>query len=282
MSISIRMLGIASAASLGFVVCGVAQAQLLVTNPLAAGTSTVALPAATTPAVNRGPVVVSGVVPDEATRQAILAKVREVYGRERVVDQLGVAATSAPPNWAEHVKKLVTPDLRSVQRGHLKIAGNSVELVGEADNAATRDRLAAHLGASLNPTYTVNNRLSVGEAPQALIDNVLIGKIVEFESASAVLTPVGRQVLDELVPVLKGLNGKKVQVIGHTDASGLRAPNVALSRDRAAAVKTYLAANGLAPASIFTQGMGPDQPLVSNDTPEGRAKNRRIEFKVMP
>ena len=57
---------------------------------------------------------------------------------------------------------------------------------------------------------------------------------------------------------------------------------MALSRDRAAAVKTYLAANGLPPASIFTVGMGPDQPLVSNDTPEGRAKNRRIEFKVMP
>ena len=93
---------------------------------------------------------------------------------------------------------------------------------------------------------------------------------------------MGRQVLDELVPVLKGLGGKKVQVIGHTDASGLRQSNVALSRDRATAVKLYLEGNGLPPASIFTLGMGPDQPLVSNDTPEGRAKNRRIEFKVMP
>lgn len=274
-SIPNRLLRAGCAAALGVALSAMAQAQVPAA-PVALAPEVAATPA------TRGPVVVSGVVPDEATRQAILAKVREVYGRERVVDQLGVAATSAPPNWAENVKKLVTADLKGVQRGHLKISGNSVELVGEADSTATRDKIAAHLSASLNPTYTVNNRLSVGEAPQARIDSVLEGKIVEFESSSAVLTPVGRQVLDELVPVLKGLGGKKVQVIGHTDASGLRQSNVALSRDRAAAVKNYLAGNGLPPASIFTVGMGPDQPLVGNDTPEGRAKNRRIEFKVMP
>lgn len=238
--------------------------------------------AAATRAPARGPVVVSGVVPDEATRQAILGQVREVYGRERVVDQLGVAATSAPPNWADHVKKLVTADLKSIQRGHLKVSGNIVELVGETDSPATREKIAANMTASLNPTYTVNNKLVAGEAPQARIDSILIGKIVEFESGSAVLTAVGRQVLDELVPVLKTLNGKKIQVIGHTDASGLRQSNVALSRDRAATVQTYLVANSLPAADILTVGMGPDQPLVGNETPEGRAKNRRIEFKVMP
>jgi OOP family OmpA-OmpF porin len=229
-----------------------------------------------------GPVVVSGVVPDEATRQAILTKVREVYGSGRVVDRLGVAASSAPPNWGNNVKKLITTDLKNVRRGHLRISGSEVELVGEADSAATRDKIAAHLSASLNPTYLVNNRLSLAEAPQARIDSVLDGKIVEFESSSAVLTPLGRQVLDELIDVLNSLDGKKIQVIGHTDASGLRQSNVALSRLRAAAVKSYLSANGIPAAGIFTVGMGPDQPLVSNDTPEGRAKNRRIEFKVMP
>lgn len=230
----------------------------------------------------RGPVVVSGVVPDEATRQLILGQVREVYGRERVVDQLGVAPTSAPPNWADNVKKLITPDLRSVQRGHLSVSGNTVELVGETDSSATREKLGAQLNASLNPTYTVNNRLVVGEAPQARIDSVLEGKIVEFESGSAVLSPVGRQVLDELLPVLRGLDGKTMQVVGHTDASGQRLSNVNLSRSRAAAVKSYLVANGLSAAAITTTGLGPDRPLVSNDTPEGRAKNRRIEFQVMP
>ena len=247
--------------------------------PVAAQTNDPA--AAAAPAVRRGPVVVSGVVPDEATRQAILARVREVYGRDQVVDQLGVAPTSTPPNWADNVKKLITPELRNVQRGHLKVSGNEVELVGETDSTTTREKLGSQLTTSLNPTYTVNNRLQVSEPVQARIDSVLEGKIVEFESGSAVLSPVGQKVLDELLPVLKGLNGKKMQVTGHTDASGARQANVALSRNRAAAVKAYLVGHGLPAADILSQGLGPDQPLVSNDTPEGRAKNRRIEFKIL-
>lgn len=169
-----------------------------------------------------------------------------------------------------------------MQLGHLKVSGNTVELVGEADSGATREKIGAQISASLNPTYTVNNRLAVGETVQARVDSVLEGKIVEFESGSAVLSPVGLQVLDELLPLLKGLNGKKMQVIGHTDASGLRMPNVLLSRNRAVAVKSYLVSKGLVAADIITQGVGPDQPLVGNETPEGRAKNRRIEFKILP
>lgn len=253
-------------------------------SPAAAQTSNSALSAvaAAAAAAKRGPVVVSGVVPDEATRQTILTQVREVYGADRVVDKLGVAATSAPPNWAEHVKKLVTPDLKSIQRGHLKVSGNNVELLGEADSAAAKDKVAAHTRASLNPTYTITNRLTAGEAAQARIDNVLTGKIVEFEFSSAVLTPVGRQVLNELIPVLQTLEGKKIQITGHTDAVGAQQANVALSRGRAQAVKNYLVANRMMAANLLTAGLGQEQPLVSNDTPEGRAKNRRIEFKVLP
>src|ERR1700712_4021933 len=58
-------------------------------------------------ATEPGKVVVGGVVPDEATRAAILARVRELYGAERVVDQLGVDKLAAPPNWAQHVRSVL-------------------------------------------------------------------------------------------------------------------------------------------------------------------------------
>lgn len=233
-------------------------------------------------AAARGPVVVSGVVPDEAARQTILGRVREIYGTARVVDQLGVAPSSAPPQWAEQVKKMVTPELRSVQRGHLRVAGNAVELVGQVDSAAAKGKIGAGLASSLNPTYTVSNQLQVSEALQVRIDNVLAGKIVEFEFNSAVLTPAGRLVLDELLPVLKSLDGRKVHVVGHTDAAGSRASNLLLSQERANAVRTYLAARGLGPTGLVISGVGPDQPIASNATSEGQAKNRRIEFKIIP
>jgi OOP family OmpA-OmpF porin len=233
-------------------------------------------------AAGRSPVVVSGVVPDEASRQLILARVREVYGSARVLDQLGVGPSSAPPQWAENVKKLVTPELRSVQRGHLRVAGNAVELVGMIDSAGAKGKIGASLASSLNPTYSINNQLQVSEAPQARIDSVLAGKIVEFEFSSAVLTATGRQVLDELMPVLATIEGRRLQVVGHTDAAGSRASNLLLSQERALAVKSYLASKGLASGGMLITGMGPDQPIASNTTLDGQAKNRRIEFKILP
>jgi len=251
------------------VLCAYAQ------QPARAGADAIA----TSPAA-RGPVVVSGVVPDESARQAILARVREVYGATHVVDQLGVGPSSAPPQWAEQVRKMVTPDLRNVQRGHLRIVGNAVELAGHIDSTGAKEKLGAGLVSRLNPTYTVDNQLQVAQATQARIDQVLAGKIVEFQFNSAELTTAGRQVLDDLLPVLRSLDGKRVRVIGHTDAAGARAANLLLSQERAAAVKAYLASKGLAPASLLISGVGPDQPVASNTTVEGQAKNRRIEFKI--
>ncbi len=227
------------------------------------------------------PVVVSGVVPDEASRQAILAKVRAVFGTQRVVDQLGVAPTSAPPNWSDHVQQLIAADLKKISRGHLRVAGNQVELLGEVENEEVGALIETNARGKLNPTYTVNNRLLSGP-PQARIDNVLEGKIVEFEVGSAVLTAKGVAVLDELVPVLRTLQGQRIQIIGHTDASGPRAANVELSRARAAAVRDHLVGQQVAATGIQVLGMGPDQPLVANNTPENRARNRRIEVKVLP
>ena len=74
--------------------------------------------------------------------------------------------------------------------------------------------------------------------------------------------------------------GRRVEVIGHTDALGNRPGNISLSLARAQAVKAYLVGKGLPPERLQTSGMGPDQPVAGNDTEAGRARNRRIEFRV--
>ena len=76
------------------------------------------------------------------------------------------------------------------------------------------------------------------------------------------------------------LKGRSFEVIGHTDAMGPRPANVSLSLARAQAVKAYLSGKGLPVDSLTASGMGPDQPVASNATEEGRARNRRIEFRV--
>ena len=66
-----------------------------------------------------------------------------------------------------------------------------------------------------------------------------------------------------------------------TDSVGERETNLKLSKDRAAAVLQWLQAKGLAAKRLESEGFGPDKPLASNDTAEGRAKNRRVEFIVL-
>ncbi len=228
-----------------------------------------------------GKVIVSGVVPDEATRQAILSKAREVYG-ERVVDQLGVGNLVAPPNWSQLVQKLITPELKRVNKGQLKVSGNVVELSGDIANEAQSKQLASQMSANLNPTYTVRNGLRVASAGQEVLDAALANRTVEFQPGNAVLTPLGTRTLDELLPVLIQFKGRRFEVIGHTDAQGAAAQNVLLSAERANAVRAYLTSRGIAPELIQTSGAGADRPVAGNDTTEGRARNRRIEFRVMP
>jgi OOP family OmpA-OmpF porin len=225
-------------------------------------------------------VVVSGTVPDEVTRVQVLTRLRELYGAERVVDQLTLGAVVAPPQWSQHVQKVLSPSLKQVTHGQLSMQGNIIDLKGEVSNEAARQQVASDMAATLNPTYTVRNGLRVAAQEQSLVDQTLGNRIIEFEAGSAVLRPNGTVILDEMAQALAKLKGKKVEVIGHTDAQGGRVANVALSLARAQAVKSYLVAKGLVADGINTTGLGPDRPVASNASDEGRARNRRIEFRV--
>ena len=94
------------------------------------------------------------------------------------------------------------------------------------------------------------------------------------------MRPGGQQILNEMATVLLQLRGRRVALIGHTDALGPRPGNVSLSLARAQAARAHLVSRGVAPDSLSASGMGPDQPLATNATEEGRARNRRIEFRV--
>jgi len=250
----------------------------LAQSPMVASAAQAASPPATV--LGAGQVVVSGTVPDEATRVAILNRARELYGSDRVVDRLVLGAVVAPPQWSQYVHKLLSPQLKQVRHGQLTVQGQTIELKGEVPNEAVRQEVASQVASSLNPTYTVRNGLRVAVREQAVVDQTLANRIIEFEPGSAVLRPEGALILDELARTLLSMGERRLEVIGHTDAQGSRGANVALSLARAQAVKSYLVNRGLVAERIATSGMGPDQPVADNATEAGRARNRRIEFRV--
>lgn len=227
-----------------------------------------------------GQVLASGTVPDEATKSSVLARLRDVYGAEQVVDQISVGQVATPANWNDYVQKLITPDLKQISRGQLKIDGSTVSLRGEVANEAQRQKIASNVATSLNPTYTVTNGLRVLASDQNVLDNTLANRTIEFESGKATLTPSGRAILDEMAAAMQKLKERKVEIIGHTDNQGLRASNQGLSQARAEAVKTYLASHGIKEALLSASGQGADRPIAGNDSVEGRARNRRIEFRM--
>ena len=227
-----------------------------------------------------GQVLVSGSVPDEASKAAMLARVRELYGAERVVDQVSIAPVSLPPNWNGYVQKLIGPNLKLISKGEIKIDGTNITLRGEVANEAQRQQIASDFATSLNPSYTVNNGLRVSAAEQNLLDETLAKRIIEFESGKATLTDSGKGILDEMAAAMRKVKGKKVEVIGHTDNVGLRDSNLALSHARAQAVRSYLADRGISQDMVIVSGQGPDRPVAENSSADGRARNRRIEFRI--
>ena len=104
---------------------------------------------------------------------------------------------------------------------------------------------------------------------------------VNFATNSAVLTTSSKSILEEAVELLEATEDViEVRVEGHTDSMGATAYNQALSQRRAESVVAYLVSRGVKSNSLVAVGMGETNPVESNDTEEGRAANRRVDFYV--
>lgn len=109
---------------------------------------------------------------------------------------------------------------------------------------------------------------------------VLGENAVRFDTNKSTLTAAARANLDKLVPVFNQYPDTNIRIYGYTDSTGSAEYNLKLSEQRAASVRAYLAGKGLQNARFVTVGMGIADPIATNDTPEGRSQNRRVEFAI--
>jgi OOP family OmpA-OmpF porin len=117
--------------------------------------------------------------------------------------------------------------------------------------------------------------------PVAAASKVTYAADAFFDFDKAVVKPAGKAKLDDLIAKVKGINLEVIIAVGHTDSVGSDAYNQKLSVRRAEAVKAYLVSKGIEKNRIYTEGKGEKQPVASNKTKEGRAKNRRVEIEVV-
>lgn len=104
---------------------------------------------------------------------------------------------------------------------------------------------------------------------------------VNFDFDRAEIRPDARPILDQAAQRLRQCGAERLQVEGHTDSIGADAYNQDLSERRARAVRDYLVSKGVVGGRISAVGFGESRPISTNDTPEGRALNRRVEVRFL-
>jgi outer membrane protein OmpA-like peptidoglycan-associated protein len=137
----------------------------------------------------------------------------------------------------------------------------------EAEKAALRAQLRAQL----------NSILQTEDSARGLIVNM---SDVLFDTGSYTLKPGAREKLAKVSGILLAHPGLMLQIEGHTDSVGSDEFNQRLSEQRADSVRDFLAEQGVPASSITARGFGKTEPVASNDTPEGRQRNRRVEIIV--
>ena len=178
---------------------------------------------------------------------------------------------------------------------HAAIIYKNGQMKAYLDN--TRALVAPHCGfvpASLSiggigeqdaPITLRNVRIASGGGANTIGNILTNGKFVThgitFDVARATLKPESMGVLNEVANFLKSNANVGMEIDGHTDSDGPADKNVKLSQDRADAVKTQLIAMGVDGSRLATRGFGAMKPIASNDSPEGKANNRRVEFIKM-
>jgi outer membrane protein OmpA-like peptidoglycan-associated protein len=169
-------------------------------------------------------------------------------------------------------------------------AGAAVGAIAGGSRGAAIGAAVGGLGGYVWSQHMENQRKQIetstqgtGVEVQKTADNrlkVMIPGDLSFDPGRADIKPNFRPVLDQFAQSLVQNPASVIQIIGHTDASGNDAANVQLSRERANATRDYLASRGVTANRMMTDGRGEREPVASNDTEAGRARNRRVEIFV--
>ena len=147
------------------------------------------------------------------------------------------------------------------------IGGGAGALIGNKMDKQAREISQALPGADVE---------RIGEA----IHFTLNENAVRFDINKSSLTQQAKTNLDKLIPVFKEYGDTNITIFGYTDNTGRPEHNLTLSEKRAESVKTYLIGKGLSISRFKTSGYGIADPIATNDTPEGRTQNRRVEFAI--
>jgi peptidoglycan-binding protein ArfA len=243
---------------------------------------------------NGNNITLSGDFPDDSAKAALVKSLKGALGpRVNIIDQIKINPNVDALDFANAGP--IFQDSASITDFSLTVNVDTVTLAGTAASADQKnaiDQAAAHTWSNLN---VVDHLVVNGPAPprgppgppasnpcdnlQAAVAAVTRGPVT-FANDGFSLTPADDQILTEVAAKLKACPNAHTTINGYTDTTGTEGINIPLSSQRANTVADFLVAHGVARDHLVVRGLGSIDPIASNDTPDGRAKNRRVEIVV--
>lgn len=252
-----------------------------------------------------GRLTLTGAMPSRSARADVAAHAGRLFNGP--IDDQTIIARGAPTEtgWLGAARLALT-QLAGMERGDVTLRDEQLRIEGSVATTAARDRLRNAV-ASLPPPFVAVVRLqaeagvsaetfdtaalSVGEATgaratedasecQGWFDEAMTDGVIAFASGRSSLEQESYGLLDTLAQTARSCSDLRVVVEGHTDNVGDPGANQRLSASRAQAVADYFILRGVASERLEVIGHGADRPIADNDTPEGRAANRRIAFRI--
>jgi OOP family OmpA-OmpF porin len=200
-----------------------------------------------------------------------------------------VAATYEEAMAAKNTADALKSDLDAQKQENARLRSEMNDLLKDSDGDGVADKLDKCPNTPSNtvvdgsgcplkvPAPRVTERVIVTEADRKVVKDAIDN--LEFDLGKATIRSKSYATLNRVAALLVEKNFS-LKLAGHTDITGSRALNMRLSKERAESVKSYLVSQGANASRIEATGYGPDQPIASNKTAEGRQQNRRVEFTL--
>lgn len=252
---------------------------------------------------SNGGVTMTGVVPTRDVRSGLMDFADSLFPGG-VENRLEIARGAPEETDWPQVARIALSQLAVLAEGRAMVKDYRVTLDGRASTAALGARASAGLADVPVPYVSVARIDAPDPAPgeiatpdpddvgepggriesvddcQSMLDQFVAAERIAFRTGSAEIDRDSYGLLDRLAVVARRCEGMRIMVEGHTDNSGDPGANLELSQRRANAVRDYFVAQGVESDRLRARGMGDALPVGDNSTEEGRALNRRIEFRI--
>ena len=244
---------------------------------------------------DNGKIKYSGVVPDEQTKQNIQNQLSSAYGANNISGDIKVDPRAGNVGWTSNLSSAL-PYFKT-SGSEVTFDGNSINVGGRLPESAKSDMViklkhiygdGMNIGSFEAATAVSEANRKASEALSSLrpgftaedLTRALNMNVINFRSGSSEIPKESMPVLEQSASAIKSApTGTVLEVGGYTDNVGNPAANQRISQQRADSVRHFLIGKGVNSDSLVSKGYGDSNPIASNDTEDGRFKNRRIEYK---